>query len=516
MLRRVNVEIEPCWPRRTPSSDSIGLIADPDSAVAFGFAAELAEEGYRVHWVGSPELTASEPLAAVVVVVEHAAWVEALRKLDRSVQPPLLVLASTRRLAADVLPLLDARDDLATSGEPAAVAVWRLNRLIHLSTRMTNMQANLDTLTGLLNRRAFEERLRQAVETTTRDEHVGLLYLDLDHFKLINDRCGHAGGDQVLRDLGRLLSGALAPGDVIARLGGDEFACLLTRYDTASIIRDGERVLREIVEVQVPGVPADSTVRVAASAGLTFVRPGVSAEALMSEADVAAYQAKDDGRNRLCIYGQVADAAQESSRDLRVQHFEAVTRVATQRLVDMITLKSRRLVDAAKREADYCSLTGLHSRRYLDTRLPREIEFARSHGCELSLALVDLDHFHDVNMVHGWPTGDRVLQAFASVAQANVRASDWIARYGGEEFVIVMPGTTLESARLVVERVRQAFAANPVEGVERQRVVASLSAGVAQLRDASVSATELVNQASKALLRAKSAGRNVVEVESVS
>jgi diguanylate cyclase (GGDEF)-like protein len=185
--------------------------------------------------------------------------------------------------------------------------------------------------------------------------------------------------------------------------------------------------------------------------------------------------------------------------------------LATERLVEMITLKSRRLVETAKQEANTCSQTGLHNRRYFDVEFPGEIDRARRQGRPLSLALIDIDHFRLINKHHGWPTGDRVLQAFAGVVRDNVRATDWVARYGGEEFVIVMPDTTLASAAQVAERVRKAFSSGGTESVDGQRVAATLSTGVAQLLDCMDSTTAFVQQASKALLRAKESGRNRVE-----
>jgi diguanylate cyclase (GGDEF)-like protein len=127
------------------------------------------------------------------------------------------------------------------------------------------------------------------------------------------------------------------------------------------------------------------------------------------------------------------------------------------------------------------------------------------------MALIDVDHFRDVNKHYGWPTGDRVLRTFANVARANVRATDWIARYGGEEFVIVMPDTALDSAVQAAERVRKAFSSVTTESVEGQRVPATLSIGVALLQDCMDSTTAFVQQASMALLRAKESGRNGVE-----
>jgi two-component system cell cycle response regulator len=224
------------------------------------------------------------------------------------------------------------------------------------------------------------------------------------------------------------------------------------------------------------------------------------------------YEAKGTGGSCLVQYREADSNDDPMAPDLRMRHFETATRVATERLVEMITLKGKRLINAANHEANVCALTSLYNRRYFDAQMQREIQRARSEGRPLSLVLLDIDRFHDVNTTHGWPTGDRVLQAIATVLQSAVRATDWVARYGGEEFVIVMPDTTLESAQPVAERVRQAFAGTVIDGVEGQHVAATLSAGVAQFGATADSAIALVQQASMALLQAKSGGRNRVEL----
>jgi two-component system, cell cycle response regulator len=496
--------------QQTHPVDRVALIADLGSTMADRVVSELEAHHFAVETVGHGEGVVDPP-SVTVVLVECPAAVETLRaRLDRS-RLPTLVLTATPDLLAGVLPLLDTGHDVGLVPEGTCVLGWRLRRLIEQSRRTEHLENRTDPLTGLLNRRAFEAQLHHVTESMAPDETVGLLMLDLDHFKLINDRLGHLAGDQVIRAVGNLMRGSFSPGDPIGRLGGDEFGCILARHDTVSVREACDQLLRRLSALDVPELGVEATsVRIFASAGLTYVRPAAPIDDLLGEAEQTMYEAKQRGRNQLVDYGELVEAAKDSSRDLRLQHFENATRVATERLFEMITLKSRRLVESARQEANVCPLTGLYSRRYFDARLSREIDRARSENRPLSMAFIDLDHFHEVNATHGWPTGDRVLQGFALVARANVRSTDWVARYGGEEFVIVMPDTSLDSAREVTERLRQAFASATIDSLDGSRVAATLSAGVAQLQDRAGPAVAFVNQASIELLRAKGSGRNRV------
>lgn len=488
----------------------VALFAGANSALADRVAAGLEEEGLRIVRIGSNQRPPTDA-AASVVLVEDTDAPYALRVILDQASLPALVLAATPELGRRVLPVLSMWYGLGLAAETSEIIAWRIAQLVGLANLQV-IAAYRDPLTGLLNRRAFESELRRAAESSGSGEVVGLLLVNLDRFKSFNDSLGHVAGDNVLRAVGELLPRSLAPGDCVARVAGDEFACLLTRYDTESVRRDCARLIEGISTLDVAALLAcKECPTLSASAGLTFVTPLVESEQLMTEVSSAVYEAKLKGRNQLVVYGERAEEKKQSSRDLGLQHFENATRLAAERLAEMITLKGRRLIEAARHEANVCSLTGLHNRRYFDAELSVEIERSRRQGCPLSLAYIDLDHFHDVNMTYGWPTGDRVLQTFAAVARANVRGADSVARFGGEEFVILMPDTTLESARDVAERVRGAFESFVTEGVAGQRVKATLSAGVAQWRDDMESPIAFVNHASDALLRAKRAGRNRVE-----
>lgn len=165
--------------------------------------------------------------------------------------------------------------------------------------RQLTHQASHDVLTGLLNRQAFEEALRLTIEQSaiSPDSHA-LLYIDLDRFKLVNDSCGHACGDALLRDLAGMLNDNLRHADVLARLGGDEFGVLL-RYTESS---DAERVaekIRRVIEAYAFDWE-DQCFRVGASIGMvTFGNEPVTVENLLSAADACCYSAKEEGRNRV-------------------------------------------------------------------------------------------------------------------------------------------------------------------------------------------------------------------------
>jgi diguanylate cyclase (GGDEF)-like protein len=168
-----------------------------------------------------------------------------------------------------------------------------VGRLRHLSSH--------DALTGLLNRRAFDERLAQEVAASRRTGlPLGLLMIDVDHFKLINDKHGHAGGDQALCAVAERLARAARSNDVVARLGGEEFAALLPATDAAGIRQAAER-LRQAVSAQ-PLVLAggQQTISVSVGASMRLVEE-TAGDPLQRRADQALYRAKAEGRNCVVV-----------------------------------------------------------------------------------------------------------------------------------------------------------------------------------------------------------------------
>lgn len=165
----------------------------------------------------------------------------------------------------------------------------------------------------------------------------------------------------------------------------------------------------------------------------------------------------------------------------------------------------RQLEDLASTD----ELTGLYNRRYFLRRAEAELSRLRA-GHQSGLALIDLDHFKRINDLHGHATGDRVLQAFASVARSCLRDDDILARYGGEEFVLLLPHTDAEQFSACCERLREAFAnAQPLD-VQLQAGHLSLSVGLTLL-NAGDGLDESLQRADEALYRAKDRGRNRCE-----
>jgi diguanylate cyclase (GGDEF)-like protein/PAS domain S-box-containing protein len=162
--------------------------------------------------------------------------------------------------------------------------------------RELERQARVDPLTGLANRRHFEEDLAAAVARATRTgAALLLLSLDLDRFKQINDTLGHAAGDDVLKEFARRVNASVYDVDLVARLGGDEFVVLVQYTPTAEA---GERIARHLIEAMRPPFLIDGRdVQVATSIGIGLHEPVVSAAQLMALADKALYEAKARGRN---------------------------------------------------------------------------------------------------------------------------------------------------------------------------------------------------------------------------
>ena len=162
------------------------------------------------------------------------------------------------------------------------------------------------------------------------------------------------------------------------------------------------------------------------------------------------------------------------------------------------------------RQATTDSMTGIANRRHFMERGNDEIERARRYHLPLTLLLLDIDHFKQINDRFGHPAGDKLLQVVAQACQSNARNVDLPGRLGGEEFALLMPETSAIAARLAAERLRRAIAAIPpaLSGVPHQ-VTASF--GIAALNAHDHSMDDLVARADAALYRAKNGGRNRVE-----
>jgi len=163
-------------------------------------------------------------------------------------------------------------------------------------------------------------------------------------------------------------------------------------------------------------------------------------------------------------------------------------------------------LEIAKREARTDELTGLYNKRALTEYLSREISYARRHGTQLSVIVIDVDHFKQFNDTHGHQAGDRALIHLADIIRKSARTEDNTFRYGGEEFTIVARQAP-EGMKELAERIRKAVENTPFEGKS-----ITISLGVSTLRPGD-SLTSLIERADRALYLAKDSGRNRVTTE---
>lgn len=191
---------------------------------------------------------------------------------------------------------------MATGGAVATMIVW-VAFLMDRSERQRRTvlalreDAHTDALTGVVNRRGFDQRLAALLHEHEGLATLGVLMLDLDRFKSFNDSFGHQAGDEVLRETGRLLRAEVRPRDVVARYGGEEFVVVLPDSDRERAARVGERILAAFRRHAWPLRP------VTVSIGATIALAGEDPAAVLRRADEALYCSKQQGRDRLSFDG---------------------------------------------------------------------------------------------------------------------------------------------------------------------------------------------------------------------
>ncbi|HEY6100050.1 MAG TPA: diguanylate cyclase [Anaeromyxobacter sp.] len=231
---------------------------------------------------------------------------------------PVIVLSVKSDIDTKVTGLRIGADDFLAKPFAEAEILARcaaMLRIKHLQEKLREAQRKLeeqsitDALTGLKNRRFFDERLHEEFRRAQRyGDYLSLIMLDLDHFKDVNDRFGHPAGDSVLRDAGALIRASIREPDICARYGGEEFAVILPKTHMSGALTVAERVWRELggkeYAVQGSAAVAPATVKVTASLGIAFYpsKDISSGDLLLRFADQALYQAKRAGRNTICLY----------------------------------------------------------------------------------------------------------------------------------------------------------------------------------------------------------------------
>ena len=171
--------------------------------------------------------------------------------------------------------------------------------------------------------------------------------------------------------------------------------------------------------------------------------------------------------------------------------------------------QQKRIEEALRESSLRDHLTGLYNRRHFKNVLGLEIDRWRRYRISLSLLVLDIDFFKHVNDNYGHEAGDKILNVIAKVVTEITRCTDTVSRWGGDEFVILLPHTTLESAYLLAERIRDAVSKSSLTYSEKQ-ICVTVSIGVAMMNDALLNGDELLVKADLALLRGKQSNRNRV------
>jgi len=230
-------------------------------------------------------------LLLVAVLLAYLA-VSSLLTLMRALEA---ALAGTRRLTGR-----GGRDETARPGarrDEAGEITQSFNQLLDMVDQLS-VKASTDALTGALNRHGFDEIAAGELHRAQRyHRSLSLIVLDLDHFKAINDRHGHAVGDRVLCEISRLVRDNLRAVDVFCRWGGEEFVILSPEIPAEDACRLADKLALRMREHRADGLP-----HFTASFGVATYEPGDDTESLFAKADHALYEAKSSGRDRVVVY----------------------------------------------------------------------------------------------------------------------------------------------------------------------------------------------------------------------
>ena len=410
---------------------------------------------------------------------------------------PVLCFLQLEEIPDIVAHLRDA-DDIAIVGEPDSLSQWRADRISKTHAR------RLDPLTKVLRRPQLIESLGLVCSMASLSQPVSLVLLDIDHLKAINDNVGSRMGDMVLGRLAELIQ-SLCQHALVARTRGGEFAIMVQTSESIS------KEIASIIQSSVNEKDWFDVPKITASFGVATIVSPCEPSLILSRADEAMFAAKANGRNKVVCYSGIAALSNRGHDELAVVSMENKARVLSDRVTSFVTQRSIRIMESLRKEANTDVLTDLFNRRYLDKHLSEEFRLAVESSESLCIALVDLDHFGEVNKKHGWPTGDKVLRSVALSIKESIRASDWVGRYGGEEICVVMPSTPLTAASNACERIRYTIDSSDFETTSGNPIRVTLSIGVVEYdKSLDDSVASMLERVSQLTLKAKTNGRNQI------
>lgn len=314
-------------------------------------------------------------------------------------------------------------------------------------------EARTDALTGLANRRAFDDEIKKHFQMfESQRTPATLLMLDIDYFKKLNDTYGHLAGDDVLKSTASLLAKAVRQGDVVARYGGEEFAVILPQSTANSVIRNADQLRGSFSQFAL--TIDKKAIRITASAGMAELLPSDSITSWIRRADEALYHAKSKGRD--CGYwhdgqllNRIGQPAEESPAIEKVSE-EKPTAEADRQILSISTFNN-----------------------YLSIMLAENQRADRN----LSLILLRIDQFQKITEHHGAEVNQQVYQTIGRMLLARVGSKHHVAYHSNDSYGIILPNTRMDEAVVTGLRIRNAISANPIR-VAGKAIEVSVSMGI--------------------------------------
>ena len=374
-------------------------------------------------------------------------------------------------------------------------------------------EARTDALTLLANRRAFDDELaRRFAEFRRQGRTFSLTMVDVDHFKKFNDTHGHQAGDEVLRDVARLLRRKMRELDVVARYGGEEFAVIHPGTSLEESCKAAMRAREAIEKAELSH--EGKQLRVTASFGVAQVLANENAAARIMRADKALYASKEGGRNcvhrhdgknveRFVLHKQPVPASAERSPEREPVPCQSANGRETQPTPESKTVPCK--ADAAWNVKPHTSAELLGRTFFCQQVRSRLAEWKRG-GPTFSIALIEVNQYDESGGAGGQHARDLVTLTATRYLTGTVREMDVLGNYAPGCFALLLPTAGLNDAIRVAERLREGFAEYSDSAPEAQaRLTASVSVVQAIEKDDPVS---LLQRAEAALDAAGRRGGN--------
>ncbi|MCP4340750.1 MAG: diguanylate cyclase [Desulfobulbaceae bacterium] len=441
---------------------------------------------------------------------EHLPWMQVLRG-EASVIGARLVLERGNRDAvsfiANSAPVLDGKGksrgvlvtfDNVTEVEKKNLELNQAVNKLQLTTeevQSKNLEleflANHDPMTLLLNRRALNREFSKVFgDAQKHDTELSCIMCDIDHFKSVNDRYGHATGDKVIKMVAFLLQKHFREDDLVGRYGGEEFCIVLPNIDIKQSAQIANRV-RQAIKAD-----SSSGVQVTMSFGVSSIKLNAHEPSeLTNQADKALYIAKESGRNRVVCWGdeELADFASQGTKDIETnvltanksqeQENDAVPAVLqgentrSEDEVQRLTVRLQEFEELAEKRGQelkhytaYDVLTGLPTRTLFYDRVSQALVRGRRYDSIVAVLSMSIDGVQRVNETMGYDTGDQLFKEIGKRLTNILRGMDSVAklpsssltptvsRLGQEEFGILL--TDLEEVNAItwiVKRILNSF-----------------------------------------------------------